>query len=193
MERRILIITGSPRKTGNTALLAEWAAEGARGCGAQVDFVDAARLKYKTNGCISCYCCQESDEYRCVIKDEASDIIASMPEYNVVVFATPVYFFTLSAQIKLLMDRMYCVSKYINNKFENNLPDTNIAVIASAAGGIASGLDLTDATIEKTAAFLGKKHKSLLVPNVPLDPSKTATDLEMKEKAMNFGIELSQW
>ncbi|MCP3967240.1 MAG: flavodoxin family protein [Lentisphaerae bacterium] len=193
MERRILIITGSHRKTGNTALLAGWVADGARDYGAQVDLVDAAHLKYKSNGCTSCYGCQDSAEYRCIIKDEASDIIASMPEYDAVVFATPVYFFSLSAQIKLIMDRMYSLFKFKNNKFKNNLDKTNFAVIASAAGDMGSGLEMTGAIIQKLAGFIGKKHKSLLIPNAPMDPVRTATDLEIKEKAMDFGAELSQW
>ncbi|QSH41283.1 flavodoxin family protein [Lentisphaerota bacterium ZTH] len=193
MERRILIITGSHRKTGNTALLSGWVADGARDYGAEVDIVDAAHLKYKSNGCTSCYGCQDSTEYRCIINDEASDIIASIPDYDVLVFASPVYFFSLSAQIKLIMDRMYSLFKFKENKVENNFGRTNIAVVASAAGDMGSGLKMTESIIKQLAGFIGRKHKSLLVPNTPMDPIKTATDIDIKEKAMSFGAELSQW
>jgi multimeric flavodoxin WrbA len=192
MGKKIMIVCGSPRKSGNTALLAEWVAEGAREVGADVEIVDAAHLKYKTNGCTACMGCQESEEYRCIIKDEASDLIASIPEKDILVFASPVYFFGLSAQTKLFMDRMYSLFKFRDGKLIHKLKDIELALIADAAGDLGSGLDITDATIKKLAGFLGRKHKSLLVPNTPQDPGETTTHQELREKAMDFGAGLAQ-
>jgi len=63
-----MIICRSPRKNGNTMTLVNWVKTRA-----EVEIIDAAHLNYKTNGCVSCYKRQESDEFKCVIKDEASN------------------------------------------------------------------------------------------------------------------------
>lgn len=56
MAKKILVLSGSPRKDGNTAMLVGWFAEGARSEGAQVEVVSTAFLKYKTNGCTPVGC-----------------------------------------------------------------------------------------------------------------------------------------
>jgi len=172
--------------------VSKWVAEGASELGAEVKIIDAAHLKYKTNGCTSCFGCQESEDYRCIIQDEASDIIATIPEYDVLVFATPIYFFGLSAQIKLMMDRMYSLFKFKDNEIVHNLHNTKLALIATAAGDVGSGLDMADLTIKKLSGLLGHKHKSLLLPYIPVHADQTATDLELKERAINFGAELAR-
>ena len=144
MGKKILIVTGSPRKQGNTNTIAGWVADAAREAGAEVRLVNAATLKYKTGGCMACMGCQESEEYRCVIKDEASDIIASIPEYDVLVLASPVYFFSVTAQIKPFIDRMYCLTKFSDTSIQTALDHTEFGLIADGAGDMGSGLDLVE-------------------------------------------------
>ena len=107
MAKNILVLSGSPVKNGNTAMLVKWFAEGACSKGAQVEVVSAAFLKYKTTGCISCRRCQTSKEYACVINDEATPVLKKMAQVDVIVMATPLYFYGPSSQLKLIMDRMF--------------------------------------------------------------------------------------
>jgi len=107
MPKKILILSGSPKKQGNTAMLVEWFAEGARQKNAKVEIVHAAFLKYKTAGCISCRRCQKLKEYRCVIDDEATPVLKRMEEANVIVMATPLSFLSTSAKLKLVFNRMF--------------------------------------------------------------------------------------
>jgi len=107
MNKKILILSGSPKKDGNTATLVKWFAEGARSKGARVEIVRTAFLKYKSTGCTSCRACQRLDAYECVINDEAKPILAKMAKVDAIVMATPLYFFGASAQLKLVFDRMF--------------------------------------------------------------------------------------
>lgn len=192
MNRKIMIITGSPRKDGNTNTVAKWVAFGAREHDAEVEFVDAARLNYKTNGCTACMGCQESDDYRCIIKDEASEIIARVPDQDIVVFASPVFFFNFNAQTKLIMDRMYSLIKFRNGQIIHRLNNTEFALIGTAGGDIGSGLDILEATMKKITGFFGKIPKCLLVPNTPHELGEIAMNIELKEKAVAFGAELAK-
>ena len=191
MARKIIIITGSPRKQGNTNTIAAWVAEGAGDAGAQVETVDAARLKYLTNGCTACMGCQQSEQYRCIVKDEASDLIASIPEYDVVVFASPVYFFSWSAQIKMFIDRMFSLFKFKAAKIDSALGKIEVALIATAGGDMGSGLDALEIAANKIAGFAGCRAKSLLVPNCTSDLSELLNNIELKEKALAFGAALA--
>lgn len=194
MSKKILIIGGSPRKTGNTATITGWVAEGAESAGASVKIVDAARLKYKIAGCCSCYSCQVSQQFRCVILDEATEVVASFPEYDVVVFASPVYFFGLTAQIKMLMDRMFSLFKFSDGKTIHNLQKVNFGLIATCGGDLDdSGVKLVDETIRKIVHFIGKNHKSLLVPSLLPALEETAKREDLKEKALEFGEKLANW
>ena len=141
MAKKIMIVTGSPRSNGNTNTLAGWIAEAARGEGAEVEVVNAASLDYKVNGCIACMGCQALPEYECVVHDAAVPILARMPKADVLVFATPVYFFGISAQLKLLMDRMFSLVKLKpeENKLEHAMGGKTLALVASGGGDVGSG------------------------------------------------------
>lgn len=194
MGKKILIIGGSPRKSGNTATVAGWVAEGAKFAGASVKIVDAARLKYKIAGCCSCYGCQVSQQFRCVILDETTDVVASFPEYDVVVFASPVYFFGLSAQIKMLIDRMFSLFKFSDGKTIHKLQKVNFALISTCGGDLDdSGIALVDDTIKKIVHFIGKTHQSLLIPSLPPALEQIAKREDVKEKAVEFGKKLANW
>jgi hypothetical protein len=190
MGKKVLILFGSPRKHGNTAILSGWVADGMRENGATVKIVDTARLNFKADGCLSCYGCQESEVYRCIVRDEVSDLIASIPDYDILVFASPVYFFGFTAQIKRVIDRMFSLYKFKDDKIFHPLQKLQFGLISCAADDLNGGLDLIDANVKKFAAFTGKIHQSLLVPFAPHDPASLTVDIETKEKAMAFGSAL---
>ena len=194
MGKKILILTSSPRKNGNTNTIAQWCAQSATDAGGEVECVDIARLKYKSNGCLSCYSCQESDKYECKVKDDANDILERMDAFDVVVYSTPIYMFGPSAQLKLLFDRTYSLVKFDAETGDPILksPGQAMALIATAGGGINDGLDLTDQSFKSMAAFLGSNYLSLLVPEAPSDPKDLQEKTELKQKAVEFGRVLAE-
>ncbi len=193
MKKKILIITASARKNGNTVTVANWVADGAREEGGEVEMVDATRVENKNNGCVGCRGCQNSDEYRCVVKDETAQLIARLLERDVVVFATPVYFGSFSAQLKRLIDRMYCLIKTGEGNYSvaPELASVSMAFIATAGGNHDYGLGTASAHMKGIGAGLGKRVKQLLIPNAPPEPGEMAKNSEIKEKSIAFGRELA--
>lgn len=101
MSKTVLILSTSPRKGGNSDTLAEEFARGAREAGHQVEKIE---LYNKAIGfCRGCLACQKTR--RCVIHDDADMIAQKMLIADVLVFATPIYFYEMCGQMKTLLDR----------------------------------------------------------------------------------------
>jgi len=186
MAKKILIINGSPVKNGNTSTLVKWFSEGARAEGAEVEVVNAAFLKYKSNGCISCRKCQKIKEYACVIDDDARTTLIKMSLADVIVMATPLYFYGPSAQLKLIMDRMFSLYKWDNKSdtMETPMKGKLFALIASAFEDI--GLDDLEKPFKTTADYSGMKFMSLLAANTG-ESGGVKKIPGIEERTVNFG------
>jgi multimeric flavodoxin WrbA len=190
MSRNILILSGSPKKDGNTAALIEWFTEGARSKNAQVDLIHTAFLKYKFPGCTSCRLCQKQEAYECVIEDDANLALRKMALADVIVMATPLYFFAASAQLKVVMDRMFSLYKWDNaaGTMKTVLKGKTLALIASAYEDV--GMEALEKPFALTADYTGMKFEPLIVPN-----AGESGDIRMKagirEKAITFGKKLA--
>ncbi|MDD5097675.1 MAG: flavodoxin family protein [Candidatus Omnitrophica bacterium] len=186
MPKKILILSGSPVKNGNTAKLVKWFVEGARVKSAQIEVVQTAFLKYKSTGCISCRACQKLAKYECVINDEAKPVLAKMAKVDVIVMATPLYFYGASAQLKLVMDRMFSLYKW-DNKAETMttpLEGKTFVLLASAFEDI--GLDTLEKSFVITADYSGMKFESLLVANAG-EPGEIVKVKGARQKAIALG------
>ena len=101
MSKRVLIISSSIRPNSNSELLANAFANGARESGNEVKLVS---LKEKTIGfCKGCLACQKLGH--CVINDDANEITEKLLNAEVVVWATPIYYYEMSGQMKTMIDR----------------------------------------------------------------------------------------
>jgi len=196
MAKRIMIVCGSPRKNGNTNTVVNWVADSTRQHGAEVELVNAAELKYKANGCTECLACQFSDKFECVIDDEASKIIARIPQFDVWVLATPIFWFGPTAQIKLFLDRTFSLVKFdlktgepTTFKFSKN---KTLALITTAGGDLDSGPNLLDQTFRTAANFMNCGYQSLLVPLAPGNPKEMQQRTDIQEKAREFGKTLAK-
>lgn len=104
MGKNIVVITGSPRKGGNTEMLADAFIEGLKAKGHKVSRFDAG-LK-QLAGCMACDTCFSKGR-ACSINDDFSELEPMLATADVIALATPLYWFTMSAQIKAAIDRMY--------------------------------------------------------------------------------------
>ena len=105
--KSVLVFKGSPRRNGNSACLADQVAEGARAAGA---FVEEFYLHgMEINACRGCDGCQKETAKDCVVVDDMAGLYPKIREAYALVYATPIYWFTVSAQTKLLMDRCYAL------------------------------------------------------------------------------------
>jgi multimeric flavodoxin WrbA len=98
---KVLGIYGSPRKGGNTDLLLDQVLEGARAAGAEVETVYVRQLEI--SGCVECGGCDETGE--CVVKDDMQEVYPLLQEADIIFLASPNFFYSVTAQVKLLIDR----------------------------------------------------------------------------------------
>ena len=102
MSKKVLILSGSPRKGGNSDILCEEFLRGAREAGHQVEKVRPTEKKIAP--CLGCYYCA-SHGGECVRRDDMADLLQQMIDADVIVLASPVYFYSINAQLKAVIDR----------------------------------------------------------------------------------------
>lgn len=130
MNKNVLLISTSPRKGGNSEMLAEAFAKGAAESGNQVGKIN---LYDKTIGfCKGCLTCVKTN--RCVIHDDADTIAQKMMKADVLVFATPVYYYEMSGQMKTMLDRA-------NPLYTSDYAFRDVYLLATAAEAEESAMD----------------------------------------------------
>ena len=122
MSKNVLIISSSPRKGGNSETLAASFAKGAEEAGHKVETIYLREKKY--GFCKGCLACLKLGQ--CVIDDDAVEIAARMHDADVLVFATPVYYYSVSGQLKTMLDRA-------NPLFDSDYAFTKAFLLATAA------------------------------------------------------------
>lgn len=122
MIKNILVISSSFRTGGNSDTLADEFIKGAQSSGHNVNKINlSGQIIVFCRGCLSCQKTQ-----KCIIKDDAADIVAKMKAADILVFATPIYYYEMSGQLKTLLDRA-------NPLFSDKYSFRDIYLLASAA------------------------------------------------------------
>ena len=104
---KITAFSSTPRQRGNSDILTDCAVEGAEEAGATVEKI---RLTdYTISPCTACDVCQKSVDTPCIIDDDGEVLLSKMTGSDAIILASPIYFFTVSSQIKMLMDRSYAL------------------------------------------------------------------------------------
>ena len=112
--KKVLVISSSPRKNGNSDTLCDNFIQGALKANHKVEKI---RLQeQKINYCLGCRVCSTTKE--CIQKDDMNEIIDKMLVADIIVLATPVYFYSMSAQLKTMIDRtLPCYTQMSNKEF----------------------------------------------------------------------------
>lgn len=112
MSKNVLILSASPRKGGNSDILCDEFKKGAESTGHSVEKI---RVSEKNIGyCRACYACKANGN--CAIKDDMAEVLQKMIDADVIVFASPVYFYSVDAQLKALIDRTVARWLEVKNK-----------------------------------------------------------------------------
>ena len=106
-SKRIVVVKGSPRENGNSAQLATQVVEGAREAGARIESFYLHGMEI--NPCDACDACHAEPYSGCIVEDDMQILYPKLLEANALVIASPIYWFTVSAQTKLFMDRCYAL------------------------------------------------------------------------------------
>ena len=132
MSKNVLIISASPRRGGNSDTLCDQFAKGAQETGNHVEKLRLSELHI--DYCSACYACKKLG--RCVKQDDMAMVIEKMKGSDVIVLATPVYFYTMDAQLKTMIDRT------LGGAQTPGLENKEFYLIATAADGKA-GMERT--------------------------------------------------
>lgn len=105
--KSILVIQGGGRPKGNTAQLVDHFIKGAEDAGHNVELISL--LKNEVKGCLGCNACRYGKP--CIQKDSFNDMIPKIKNADCIVFASPLYFWTISSKIKAFIERFYCIAE----------------------------------------------------------------------------------
>ncbi len=153
MSKKVLILAGSPRKGGNSDTLCVAFQKGAQEAGHEVEIIRVAdkNIHY----CIGCGTCHKTG--KCVFQDDVPAILEKMVAADVLVLATPVYFYSMSAQLKTLIDRTVPRYTEITNKevyFIIAAADTDKPIMEKVIEALRGFTrDCLDGTVEKGTVY----------------------------------------
>lgn len=168
MSKKVFVISASPRKNGNSDILCDEFIKGAKESGNSVEKIF---LKDKNiNFCTGCGYCANNGYIGCSQKDDMTELVDKMISSDVIVMATPVYFYTMNAQMKVFIDR--CCSKYtsIKNKefyFIATAAESERKMLDRTFDGFRGFLDCLDGAVEKQCIYAPGVWQKGEVKNTP--------------------------
>lgn len=105
---KVMILNGSPRPQGNTAQMIAAFCRGLEKAGHEWDWFDVCRMNI--HGCLACESCHRDDHRECIQKDDMPKIYEKLPEADMLVLASPIYYHGFSGQLKCTIDRLYAAA-----------------------------------------------------------------------------------
>jgi multimeric flavodoxin WrbA len=178
MTKKIIVISTSLRKGSNSDTLADEFIRGAKENGNNVEKI---RLEGKTIGfCKGCLVCQGTQE--CVIKDDAVNIAEKVKKADTIVFATPIYYYEMSGQMKTLLDRL-------NPLFPSDYAFREVYMIAAAADNNPEAMDTAVKGLQGWIACFNKVKLSGVIRGVGVTD---IGDIQCNEKLLREAYEMGK-
>ena len=183
--KKVLVLLGSPRKKGNSTVLAERIIKGAEAAGASVERIYLHGQNISP--CHACYGCRKENAKGCVIDDDMQPIYKKLVASYAWVIASPVYWFTMSAQTKLFLDR--CFALY--NEKKNYFKGKRIAIAMSYgdADSFSSGCVNALRTFQDSFAYTGSKIVGIVHGSAD-KPGEIKSNKKLMAQAEELGKEL---
>ena len=132
MSKNIVILNGSPRKTGNTSALVKSFTEGAKSAGHTVTEFFLAGMNI--HGCKGCFGGHSSRDCPCVQRDDMAKIYPAVKDCNVIVLATPLYYWTMSGQLRTALDRLFALEEGDGNLLRGHGRASALLMAAEGSG-----------------------------------------------------------
>jgi len=183
---QITTLLGSAKKKGNTATVLGWVEEELQSLGHDVERIYLNNKSIR--GCLGCAKCRENpDEIACVQNDDAVDIMEQMISSEVVLFASPIYFWGFSAQIKALIDRGYSlVTNYHKPGHTSLMEGKRIGLLVTGAGAYGENAEGMFTAFDRIVDFLlARKSGELYV-------GECSVPAELSEEVKNKALELAR-
>lgn len=187
--KNILVIVGSARKNGNTDLLANAFIDGANSAGNLVTKVFLADKQ--VNGCNGCNACRKVGY--CIQKDDMKDIYPLIKKADMIVLASPLYYWTISARIKAFIERLYAIAENDDNppfgRYEK-YPEKECVLLVSAADNFFWTFEQVTSYYQFTLInYLGWKDRGMILAGGcgGVDESRCIQTTSHLQKAYEFG------
>jgi len=181
---QITTLLGSAKKKGNTATVLGWVNEELESLGHDVEGIYL--YNKSINGCLGCAKCRENPaEIACVQKDDAIDIMEKMIASDAVLFATPIYFWGFSAQLKALIDRGYSlVTNYHKPGHTSLMEGKRIGLLVTGADAYEDNAEGMFSAFDRIVDFLlARKTAELYVGECSL-PTEIPEEVRKKAVAL---------
>ncbi len=186
----VIAILGSPRRKGNSATLAENVISGAKSMGAMVDTYFLHGMDIEP--CDACGICREDMNAECVINDDMQKLYPKLRQADALVIASPIYWFTVSAQTKLFMDRCYALGVSEGNGLkEYGLKGKRIGIVLAYGDSdlFNSGAVNAIRTFQDAFTYVGATIVGMVYGSAS-DPGEIAANRELTDKAFELGRQL---
>lgn len=150
---KILSLMGSPRKRGNTAKVLEWVEEELSKSGHALERVNV--VDYEIHGCLGCGTCQKNFAASgCVQRDDTETVLRKIIEADTVLYATPLYCWGFTSQMKALIDRQYCLVKgYGTENYKSMVEGKNMALLVTCAGPAEENADVIQTMFDRENGY----------------------------------------
>lgn len=142
--KHIAVLIGSPRRGGNTETLARAYINGAEKAGNTVDVIIPSEMKI--GGCVGCNACYKSETHACALSDDMTECYKRLAAADVIVIATPIYFYGVSSQLKALIDRLH-------NPIRGNFKVNKLVLLMVCADTIDSVFDSVVTMYRSTLSY----------------------------------------
>jgi len=182
---RVIAIVGSPRENSNSGILAEAVLSAAAEEGAQTQAFYVKDMKMR--GCQGCFACNK--EGRCVQEDDMTPLYGEIENADAVIFASPVYMFAMTGQMKLVLDRMFA---FIGPDFRSRLPKgKRLGLVFTQASPNENDYGDYFASVGDILHRLGfEKPESIIVGAGLGPPGKAVERKELLASALSLGKRL---
>lgn len=189
-NKKIVVILGSPRKKGNSASLAESLINGAEKNGAEVQTFFLQGMDIKP--CNACDLCLKPDS-GCVIDDDMQKIYPAVIAADSIVIASPIYWFTINAQVKLFIDRCYALITYENSKESHAFAGKNFGIILTYGDSdpFRSGAVNALRMYQDMLRYVGAKISGIIYGTAG-GRGQIKSNQELMEKAYRLGKKLAK-
>jgi multimeric flavodoxin WrbA len=188
VEKKILIVLGSPRRKGNSAILAEQFFQGAKDKGVEADTVYLNGLEIKP--CQGCNKCIAEGAVGCYIDDDMNKMFSKVKEADTIVIASPVYWFNITAQTKLFIDRLYSVAMRDKKMFRGK----NLVIILTYGGDdvFDSGAINAIRSFQDMCRYVGANVRGIIYGSASA-AGEIRNNRELMEKAYSLGSRIASY